>query len=70
VCAGAHANLSIRATLLSDAWKSEGDPMSALIARDEDFARVTGSRARFVIAAVAGLLVADALSVIAMLFWL
>jgi hypothetical protein len=44
--------------------------MSALAARDEDFSRVTGSRARLVIAVVAGLLVADALSVVAMLFWL
>jgi hypothetical protein len=38
--------------------------------RDEDFVRVTGSRLRLVIAAIAILLAADALSVVAMLFWL
>jgi hypothetical protein len=42
----------------------------ALRARDEDFTRITGGRLRLVIAAIAILLVADALSVIAMLFWL
>jgi hypothetical protein len=44
--------------------------MTALLASDDDFARVTSSRARFVVAAIAALLAADALSVIAMLFWL
>jgi hypothetical protein len=44
--------------------------MMALAARDEDFARVTGSHSRLVVAALTTLLVADAVSVITMLFWL
>ena len=44
--------------------------MMALAARDEDFARVTGSRTRLVVAALVALLAADAVSVVKMLFWL
>jgi hypothetical protein len=44
--------------------------MKPATARDEDFARITGSRARLVVAAILALLAADAVSVIVMLFWL
>jgi hypothetical protein len=47
-----------------------GDAMTALAVRDEDFARVTGSRTRLVVAALLALLAADAVSVMTMLFWL
>jgi hypothetical protein len=43
---------------------------TAMNASDEDFARVTGSRTRLIVAAVVALLAADAISVIATLFWL
>jgi hypothetical protein len=47
-----------------------GDTMTPVAARDEDFARITGSGASLVISAVLALLAADAASVVAMLFWL
>jgi hypothetical protein len=37
---------------------------------DKDFAKITGRRARLVVAAILALLAADAVSVIMMLFWL
>jgi hypothetical protein len=55
--------------VLKDTWV-EGTAMTPLAIRDEDFARITGSRTRLVVAGLLALLAADAVSVITMLFWL
>ena len=44
--------------------------MTPSAVQDEDFSRVTGRHARFLVTALLGLLVADTVSVIVMLFWL
>jgi hypothetical protein len=49
--------------------ESEGT-VTPLAVRDEDFARLTGSGTRLVVAAFLALLAADAVSVNTMLFWL
>jgi hypothetical protein len=67
MCALAHICSSRSRADLEQLMEAGGTAMNA---SDEDFARVTGSRTRLIVAAVVALLAADAISVIATLFWL
>ena len=54
--------------MLKDTWA--GTAMTPLAMRDDDFAGITGNRARLVAAGLLAILAANAVSVITMLFWL